>query len=134
MRKPNQPAIVATLDLSDGNQAALQDLIRRTHTGRWRSYRALKMRQDTGGITELAETVPRRRAEVRRFVVLHWTAAPLGLSWLEPDSFADALRTYDRADLRKSVLPSPRKRGMKAALRGKCHAQNKATQQQRGRA
>jgi hypothetical protein len=94
MRNSKQPAIVATLNLSDGNQAALQDLIRRTHTGRWRSYRALKMRQDSGGITELAETIPRRRKDKKRFVVLLWTSEPLGVSWLEHDRNADALRAF----------------------------------------
>lgn len=94
LKRTTQPSIVATLNLSDGAQRDLQDLIRRAHTGRWRSYRALKMRQDAAGITELAETVPRRRTDKRRLVVLRWTSAPLGVSWLEQNSRTDALQAF----------------------------------------
>lgn len=90
------PTVVAKLDLSDGNQHQLHDLIYRTHTGRWKSYRALAMRQHAAGITELAMTVARRKTDTSRFVVLQWRYAPLGFSWREHATRAEALRAFQK--------------------------------------
>ncbi|MBL9007093.1 MAG: hypothetical protein JNJ46_22745 [Myxococcales bacterium] len=134
MRNANSPVIVATLDLTDGNHRQLHDLIQRTHTGRWRSYRALAMRQHTAGITELAETIPRRKKAQKTFVVLRWSLAPLGFSWDEHACIRAAECAYDRAFLGEKRLRSKNRCGTTSPLRESSHDQNQTSEQQRGRA
>lgn len=134
MRNANPPAIVAIFDLTDEKQRQLHGLIERTHTGRWRSYRALAMRQHSAGITELAETIPRRKTAQKTFIVLHWSLAPLGFSWDEHPCIRSAECSYDRACLGEKRLRSKRRLAMTAPLRESSHDQNKTAEQQRGRA
>lgn len=134
MRNPNLPTTVATLDLTDEKQRQLHDLIQRTHTGRWKSYRALAMRQHAAGITELAETIPRRKTAQKTFVVLRWSLAPLGFSWDEHACIHAAECAYDRGCPSGKRLRSKERFAMTSPLRESSHDQNQTSEQQRGRA
>ncbi len=94
MRNSQEARIVTILDLTDENQRALHALIHRLHTGRWKRYRAIAMRQRMTEIQELAVTVSRRRGERSAFVVLRWTSAPLGFSWDVYTSQAKAVSAF----------------------------------------
>lgn len=75
---------LATLDLSDDLQRWLQELIRRTHTGRWPLWRGYAMRRHRDRLYELVEWVPRQKfVEAKRFNVITWivTATSVGTTW-----------------------------------------------------
>lgn len=59
--------IAEKLDLADEGQRRLYDFIRRMHTGRWPTLRALKMLQVRGTIYEAAEWL---RVHNQRYAVI----------------------------------------------------------------
>ena len=74
-RAPSRP-FVLTLDLSDDRKRQVQELIRRTHTGRWPLWRGYAMHCDGNRLYALVEWVPRSRSiDKRRFNVVLWTVS-----------------------------------------------------------
>lgn len=131
MRNQNSPIIVAALDLTDEKQRQLQDIIRRTHTGRWRSYRAIAMSQADTGIIEIAEMVPRRRTQPREFVVLHWAHSPLALFWQSHATRGAAMTAFNRA-VKEKVLRGSGCWGTNST-QPETHHENQTAKQPRGR-
>src|SRR4051812_49310067 len=73
-RRAPSSLLAVTLDMSDDRKRQVQELIRRTHTGRWPLWRGLAMHRDGNRLYELVEWVPRcRTVHVRRFNVVTWT-------------------------------------------------------------
>jgi hypothetical protein len=93
------PVIVAKLDLCDEHQRAMQDCIRRTHSGRWPLWQMLSMRQVGPYIFEAARCLPRsRRASKRaRFCLLRWEPAMCALVWHDMPSRKAALAALNAA-------------------------------------
>lgn len=96
--RKNLPSIEATLDLTDEGQRRLHDFIRRMHTGRWPTLRALGMGQIGGKLYEAAEWI--RTAEPR-FGLIEWRADGNGMSMRPAASRREAL-----AELRHLLMGS----------------------------
>jgi hypothetical protein len=71
------PRIVAKINLSDDGSRRLHDFIRRMHTGRWPTLRALGMRQRRDGT--IIEAVEWTRTAVPRYAVIEWRADGNGM-------------------------------------------------------
>jgi len=81
-------AIVAKLQLNNDGDRRLHELIRRFHTGRWPTFRALGMRQIDGAIVEAVQWY---RMKEKIYSVVWWRMDGLGLSWQHQSSSQAAL-------------------------------------------
>src|SRR5579871_393881 len=91
----NTATIVAKLDLTNEGQRRLHDFIRRMHTGRWPTLRALGMRQlPDGTIIEAAEWL---RTLEPSYMVIEWRSDGNGLRMQQMKSRHSAQHTLRSA-------------------------------------
>lgn len=71
------------LQRGDDGASYMVGVLKRTHGGRWPTFRALATVQIGSTLYEAAQWRPNRRANARHYSVLTWNLGELALSWVD---------------------------------------------------
>ena len=97
------PRVVALLDLSNAREREVNDFIRRTHTGRWPTWRTLGMLRVERTLYEAAEWLRHSKHASSRFSVLEHDLDSTALHWRDYPSAAAARAALTKLAPRKRV-------------------------------